>query len=97
MDKALPSLVINSDTLSLKKLLKDAQELNPLYRRLASQLRNRAQYNASLTLLTGLRSQQYSIDEDSLLRYEERVLIPAQEALQHQLLETYHNYGSIGY
>jgi transposase InsO family protein len=97
-DNALPSPVISGeDALSLKKLLKDAQELDPLCRRLASQLRDRAQYDASLALLAGPRPQQYSVDEDGLLRCEERVLVPAQEALRHQLLETYHDCGSAGH
>ena len=65
------------DALSLKKLLKDAQELDPLYRRLASQLYGRTQYGASLALALGSLPYRYSIDRDGLLRYVNRILVPA--------------------
>jgi len=85
------------DALSLKKLLKDAQELDPLCRRLASRLHGRAQYGASLALAPGSLPYRYSVDGDGLLRYVDRVLVPAQEALRHQLLETYHDCGTVGH
>ena len=85
------------DALSLKKLLKDAQELDPLYKRLASRLHSRTQYGASLALAPGSLPHRYSVDRDGLLRYVNRVLMPAQEALRHQLLKTYHDYGTIGH
>jgi hypothetical protein len=82
---------------SIVELIKDAQELDPQCRRILSRLRGHAQYSRSLALAPQSLLHRYSVVEDSLLRYDSRVLVPAQESIRNQLLETYHDCPSGGH
>lgn len=84
-------------SVSLLNMIKNAQELDPQCRRIKSRLHVRTQQSPSLALVPGSLPQFYSVDEGGLLRYVDRVLIPAQEALRHQLLEVYHDCPSGGH
>jgi transposase InsO family protein len=72
-------------------LIRDAQELDPRCRRIISRLRGRAQYGPSLALVPQSLLQHYSVAEDNLLKCVDRILVPEQESIRSQLLETYHD------
>ena len=78
-------------------LIRDAQELDPQCRRIISRLRGRAQYGPSLALVPQSLLQHYTVAEDNLLKYVDRVLVPAQESIRSQILETYHDCPSGGH
>jgi hypothetical protein len=85
------------ETRSFVQLIKDAQELDPQCRRIIGRLRGRTQQSRSLALVPQSLLQLYSVDEDSLLRYACRVLVPAQESIRSSLLELYHDCPSGGH
>ena len=71
--------------------LRNAQELDPLCRRLRRQLHTRTQLKDPSLALEPHEQHLYSVDEDGLLRRVGRVLVPIQESLRGQLLELYHD------
>jgi len=66
---------------SLLELVKEAQELDPQCRRIISQLRGTTQPDPLLALVPRSLPQFYSVDKGNLLRFVDRVLVPAQESL----------------
>ena len=85
-----------SEAFSIVELVRNAQELDPQCRRLRLQLRDRKQFGPPLALVPWL-AQHYSVDGDDLLRYVDRILVPEQESLRAQILETYHDCPSGGH
>ena len=76
---------------SLLELIKNAQELDPQCRRIISQLRGTTQHDPSRALVPRSLPQFYSVDGGNLLRFVDRVLVPAQESLRDHLMEIYHD------
>ena len=88
---------VSEEKNSILKLILSAQELDPQCKRIFSQLRDHGTQSPSLALEQQQRLQLYSVDEDGLLKVADRVLVPPQEALRNQLLETYHDCPSGGH
>ena len=89
---ALPEEISQSTSAqSIVELIKSAQELDPQCRRIISQLRGTTQHSTSRALVPRSLPQFYSVDEDYLLRFVGRVLVPAQESLRDHLMEIYHD------
>jgi len=82
---------------SIVSLVSSAQELDPQCRRIINRLHVRTQQSAVPALQPRSLPQLYTIDAEGLLRYVDRVLVPAQEALRSQLLEVYHDCPSGGH
>ena len=95
-DEDFPGVALLEDSVSeekdsILKLILSAQELDPQCKRIFSQLRDHGTQSPSLALEQQQRLQLYSVDEDGLLKVADCVLVPPQEALRNQLLETYHD------
>jgi transposase InsO family protein len=91
------SFTVGKEKLSILDLIRDAQELDPQCRRISSQLRGCISQDPSLALAPQKKLQRYPVVEDGLLVVAGRVLVPQQEAIRNQLLETFHDCPSGGH
>ena len=71
---------------SILNLIKDAQEFDPLCRRISSQLRGKPERNSP-----------FALAGDGILRKVDRVFVPQQEAIRVRLLELFHDCPSGGH
>jgi hypothetical protein len=93
-DDVATSMDICDDTtpsMSIVELIRDAQELDPQCRRMIGRLHDRARYGPSLALVPQSLLQHYSVVEGGPLLYAGRILVPKQESIRDQLLQTYHD------
>ena len=87
---------LGKEKLSILDLIRNAQELDPQCRRILRQLHDLDPHDPTSALAPQrLTLQRYS--EDVVLREDGRVLVPPQEALRDQLLETFHDCPSGGH
>src|SRR5438045_404726 len=97
-DSSKERVVSQQGPRALVELLKNTQELDPQCRQMRCQLHICMQcQDPSQALVPWSLPQHYTVDDDGLLHYIDRVLVPAQESLCSQLLELYHDCPSGGH